>query len=62
MSLLFQVTKESGPPHMRTFVTRCRVGEFATEGEGKAVKRRYDYEGEGHSPGFCPALSDCERT
>lgn len=32
----FQVTRESGPPHMKTFVTRCTVGEFVTEAEGNS--------------------------
>lgn len=26
--------KESGPPHMRTFVTQCRVGALKADGEG----------------------------
>jgi double-stranded RNA-binding protein Staufen len=39
----FEVIRESGPPHMRNFVTRCSVGEFSTTGEGngkKASKKR----------------------
>lgn len=39
----FEVIRESGPPHMRNFVTRCSVGEFMTNGEGngkKASKKR----------------------
>ena len=33
-----QVTRESGPPHMKIFVTRCKVGEFQTEAEGQSKK------------------------
>ena len=36
--ILLQVTKESGPPHMRVFVTRCVCGNFTTEGEGNSKK------------------------
>lgn len=38
-----QVIRESGPPHMRTFITKCTVGDFVTTGEGngkKASKKR----------------------
>uniref|UniRef100_A0A669P142 Double-stranded RNA-binding protein Staufen homolog 1 n=1 Tax=Phasianus colchicus TaxID=9054 RepID=A0A669P142_PHACC len=35
---LKQVTKESGPPHMKSFVTKVTVGEFLGEGEGKSKK------------------------
>lgn len=34
----FEVTRETGPPHMRTFITKCIVGEFLTEGEGNGKK------------------------
>lgn len=34
----FEVTKESGPPHMKSFVTKVTVGEFMGEGEGKSKK------------------------
>ncbi|XP_015711265.1 double-stranded RNA-binding protein Staufen homolog 2 isoform X1 [Coturnix japonica] len=34
----FEVIKESGPPHMKSFVTRVTVGEFMGEGEGKSKK------------------------
>uniref|UniRef100_A0A6I8QZX0 Double-stranded RNA-binding protein Staufen homolog 2 n=1 Tax=Xenopus tropicalis TaxID=8364 RepID=A0A6I8QZX0_XENTR len=43
LSLSFEVIKESGPPHMKSFVTRVTVGEFTAEGEGnskKLAKRR----------------------
>nr|XP_058898920.1 double-stranded RNA-binding protein Staufen homolog 2 isoform X7 [Kogia breviceps] len=33
-----QVIKESGPPHMKSFVTRVSVGEFSAEGEGNSKK------------------------
>lgn len=32
------MTKESGPPHMKSFVTKVSVGEFMGEGEGKSKK------------------------
>jgi len=34
----FEVTRETGPPHMRTFITKCIVGNFVTEGEGNGKK------------------------
>jgi double-stranded RNA-binding protein Staufen len=34
----FEVIRESGPPHMRTFITRCTVGDFVTDGEGNGKK------------------------
>lgn len=38
LAVNFEVTKESGPPHMRTFITRCIVGDVTTEGEGNGKK------------------------
>lgn len=39
----FEVVEERGPPHMKTFITECRVGEqFRTEGEGNGKKVRVD--------------------
>jgi double-stranded RNA-binding protein Staufen len=35
---MLQIAKESGPPHMRTFVTRCKCGELTAEGEGSSKK------------------------
>uniref|UniRef100_A0A2K6LTW7 Double-stranded RNA-binding protein Staufen homolog 1 n=2 Tax=Rhinopithecus TaxID=542827 RepID=A0A2K6LTW7_RHIBE len=32
------VARESGPPHMKNFVTKVSVGEFVGEGEGKSKK------------------------
>lgn len=35
----FEVVSEKGQPHMRTFVTRCQVGDkFQTIGEGNGKK------------------------
>ena len=33
-----QLVKESGPAHMRTYVTCCRCGELTTEGDGSSKK------------------------
>uniref|UniRef100_A0A2I2ZFV0 DRBM domain-containing protein n=1 Tax=Gorilla gorilla gorilla TaxID=9595 RepID=A0A2I2ZFV0_GORGO len=33
-----EVIKESGPPHMKSFVTRVSVGKFSREGEGNSKK------------------------
>ncbi|XP_055997431.1 double-stranded RNA-binding protein Staufen homolog isoform X2 [Ostrea edulis] len=38
MSVSFDVIRESGPPHMKTFVTRCKVGDMETESEGNSKK------------------------
>ncbi|KAH9380887.1 hypothetical protein HPB48_012509 [Haemaphysalis longicornis] len=38
LSVIFQVVQESGPPHMRTFRTRCTVGDLSAEGEGNGKK------------------------
>ncbi|XP_062401636.1 double-stranded RNA-binding protein Staufen homolog 1 isoform X3 [Sardina pilchardus] len=38
MQVSFEVLKEVGPPHMKSFVVRVSVGEFAGEGEGKSKK------------------------
>ncbi|XP_054996263.1 double-stranded RNA-binding protein Staufen homolog 1 isoform X3 [Sorex araneus] len=35
---LKQVARESGPAHMKSFLTRVSVGEFVGEGEGKSKK------------------------
>ena len=34
----FEVTRESGPPYMKSFVTKVPVVEFMGEGEGKSKK------------------------
>lgn len=38
MTVHFEVIRETGPPHMKTFVTRCSVSEVHTEGEGNSKK------------------------
>lgn len=38
LPVTFEVTKESGPPHMKSFVTKVLVGAFVGEGEGKSKK------------------------
>ncbi|MBN3270407.1 STAU2 protein, partial [Polyodon spathula] len=38
MPVSFEVIKECGPPHMKSFVTRVTVGDFAAEGEGNSKK------------------------
>ncbi|XP_078136353.1 double-stranded RNA-binding protein Staufen homolog 2 isoform X2 [Sander vitreus] len=38
LSVNFEVLKESGPPHMKSFLTRVSVGEFFAEGEGNSKK------------------------
>uniref|UniRef100_A0A8C5MWL6 Double-stranded RNA-binding protein Staufen homolog 1 n=1 Tax=Leptobrachium leishanense TaxID=445787 RepID=A0A8C5MWL6_9ANUR len=34
----FEVTQESGPPHMKSFVTKVSVGDFLGDGEGKSKR------------------------
>ena len=34
----FEVISEKGPPHMRTFMTKCTVGDKVTTGEGNGKK------------------------
>ncbi|XP_068160160.1 double-stranded RNA-binding protein Staufen homolog 2 [Antennarius striatus] len=38
LSVNFEVLKESGPPHMKSFLTRVTVGDFTAEGEGNSKK------------------------
>merc|ERR1719391_1003623 len=38
LTVYFEVVRETGPPHMRTFVTKCVVGDIVTEGEGNGKK------------------------
>lgn len=38
MNVLFEVVSENGPPHMKVFVTRCRIGDVAVVGEGNGKK------------------------
>ncbi|XP_067010625.2 double-stranded RNA-binding protein Staufen homolog 2 isoform X2 [Anabrus simplex] len=38
LAVNFEVESEKGPPHMRTFVTKCTVGDKVTTGEGNGKK------------------------
>ncbi|XP_076262696.1 double-stranded RNA-binding protein Staufen homolog 2-like isoform X2 [Rhynchophorus ferrugineus] len=38
LNVIFEVISEKGPPHMKVFVTQCRVGNFIAEGEGNGKK------------------------
>uniref|UniRef100_A0A8C9RWG3 Double-stranded RNA-binding protein Staufen homolog 2 n=1 Tax=Scleropages formosus TaxID=113540 RepID=A0A8C9RWG3_SCLFO len=38
LPVIFEVLKESGPPHMKSFLTRVTVGEYTAEGEGNSKK------------------------
>lgn len=38
LNVSFDVIRESGPPHMKNFVTRCTVGDIETEAEGNSKK------------------------
>lgn len=38
LNVTFEVLSEKGPPHMKVFVTQCRVGTFQAEGEGNGKK------------------------
>nr|XP_023650477.1 double-stranded RNA-binding protein Staufen homolog 2 isoform X1 [Paramormyrops kingsleyae] len=38
LPVTFQVLKESGPPHMKSFLTRVTVGDYTAEGEGNSKK------------------------
>lgn len=38
LSVTFDVVSESGKPHIRTFMTKCTVGEKTTHGEGSSKK------------------------
>ncbi|XP_051157811.1 double-stranded RNA-binding protein Staufen homolog 2 isoform X2 [Leptopilina boulardi] len=38
LSVTFEVVSESGKPHIRTFMTKCSVGEKMTVGEGSSKK------------------------
>merc|ERR1719422_1590144 len=38
LQVYFEVVREAGPPHMGTFITKCIVGDFLTEGEGNGKK------------------------
>lgn len=38
LNVTFEVESEKGLPHMKIFVTTCRVGDMVTEGEGNGKK------------------------
>ena len=38
----FDIVRETGPPHMRIFITKCIMGEFVTQGEGNGKKVSYN--------------------
>ncbi|XP_066158726.1 double-stranded RNA-binding protein Staufen homolog 2-like isoform X2 [Euwallacea fornicatus] len=38
LNVIFEVLSEKGPPHMKIFITQCRVGSFVAEGEGNGKK------------------------
>lgn len=38
LNVIFEVLSEKGPPHMKVFVTVCRVGDLVAEGEGNGKK------------------------
>ncbi|XP_061731195.1 double-stranded RNA-binding protein Staufen homolog 1 isoform X2 [Nerophis ophidion] len=38
LAVNFEVLKEDGPPHLKSFVVRVTAGEFSGEGEGKSKK------------------------
>ncbi|XP_066558772.1 double-stranded RNA-binding protein Staufen homolog 1 isoform X2 [Amia ocellicauda] len=38
MPVNFEVLKETGPPHMKSFIIKVSVGEFSGEGDGKSKK------------------------
>ncbi|XP_063219361.1 double-stranded RNA-binding protein Staufen homolog 2 [Bacillus rossius redtenbacheri] len=38
LPVTFEVISEKGPPHMRTFITKCSVGDKMTTGEGNGKK------------------------
>lgn len=38
LNVTFEVLSEKGPPHMKVFITQCRVGNFVAEGEGNGKK------------------------
>ena len=39
LSVVFEVVSEKGPPHMKMFVTQCRIGDIVVEGEGNGKKK-----------------------
>lgn len=43
MLVTFEVVSEAGKPHIRTFTTKCIVGEKITVGEGSSKKVSFFY-------------------
>ena len=41
LTVSFEIVKEVGPPHMRTFVMKCIMGDVATRGEGNGKRVSY---------------------
>ncbi|KAK9718980.1 Double-stranded RNA binding motif [Popillia japonica] len=39
LNVVFEVLSEKGPPHMKVFVTQCKIGETVVEGEGNGKKK-----------------------
>lgn len=39
LNVIFEVLSEKGPPHMKVFVTQCKIGETVVEGEGNGKKK-----------------------
>lgn len=38
LNVVFEVLSEKGPPHMKVFITVCKVGDLVAEGEGNGKK------------------------
>ncbi|XP_017769294.1 PREDICTED: double-stranded RNA-binding protein Staufen homolog 2 isoform X2 [Nicrophorus vespilloides] len=38
LNVSFEVKSENGPPHMKVFVTQCKIGDCSVEGEGNGKK------------------------
>ena len=49
LQICVQVVRETGPPHMRTFITKCVVGDLVTEGEGNGKKVSFTLNALDHS-------------
>ncbi|GJQ82168.1 putative staufen C-terminal domain protein [Trypoxylus dichotomus] len=39
LNVIFEVLSEKGPPHMKVFVTQCKIGDAVVEGEGNGKKK-----------------------
>jgi len=38
LNVVFEVKSENGPPHMKVFVTQCKIGDIVVDGEGNGKK------------------------